>query len=213
MDDYSIHGIDVSHHQQTIDWQKVTQEKIDFAFIKATEGTDHQDTLFSKHWKELQNSKITRGAYHFFSPFSSAKGQAQNFISTVKLKEGDLPPVLDVEIEGKLDEASLRKSVFEWLQIIEVHYKVKPILYTNQKFYMRFFTGGKFDKYPLWIARYRSKTPPFIPFGQKWTFWQYGACGHLNGINGCVDFNVFHGEGAAFDKLLVQSPLTQNKSL
>lgn len=206
MDDYTVQGIDISHHQQHIDWQMVANQGIDFAFVKATEGSEHQDTLFPKFWKGIKSAGITRGAYHYFSPFSPALDQAKHFIKTVKLEKGDLPPVLDAEITGKLNTKTLRKNAIIWLQVIEKHYGVKPIIYTNQKFYLSYFTGDEFDGYPIWIARYNSPyNPPFIPFGRQWSFWQYGDCGHIEGIKGCVDFNVFRGEREKFENLLFQS--------
>ncbi len=219
MDDYAVQGIDISHHQQDIDWKLVAAQEIDFAFVKATEGSDHQDTMFHKFWREIKEAGIKRGAYHFFSPFSPAADQAKHFINTVKLQKGDLPPVLDAEITGKLQNKTLRKNTLTWLQAIEKHYGVKPIIYTNQKFYLSHFTGEEFDGYPIWIARYNStKNPPFIPFGRQWAFWQYGDCGHLEGIKGCVDFNVFRGERQQFENLLYQSAYrdsldAQNKPL
>ena len=219
MDDYAVQGIDISHHQQDIDWKLVAAQEIDFAFVKATEGSEHQDTMFHKFWREIKEAGIKRGAYHFFSPFSPAADQAKHFINTVKLQKGDLPPVLDAEITGKLQNKTLRKNTLTWLQAIEKHYDVKPIIYTNQKFYLSHFTGEEFDGYPIWIARYNSqKNPPFIPFGRQWTFWQYGDCGHLEGIKGCVDFNVFRGERQQFENLLYQSAYrdsldAQNKPL
>lgn len=206
MDDYTVQGIDISHHQRKIDWELVATQGVSFAFVKATEGSEHQDTMFQKFWKEIQSAGIKRGAYHFFSPFSPATDQAAHFIETVQLQKGDLPPVLDVEITGKLQRRTLRENALIWLQEIEKHYGVKPIIYTNQKFYLSHFTGEEFDGYPIWIARYNSpNNPPFIPFGRQWSFWQYGDCGHLKGIKGCVDFNVFRGERQQFENLLYQS--------
>lgn len=219
MDDYAVQGIDISHHQKKIDWKLVASQGIDFAFVKATEGSEHQDTMFQQFWKAIKAAGIKRGAYHFFSPFSSAKGQAQHFIETVTLEKGDLPPVLDVEITGKLQNQTLRENTLIWLRAIEKHYGIKPIIYTNQKFYLSHFTGDEFDGYPIWMARYNSpNNPPFIPFGRQWTFWQYGDCGHMDGIKGCVDFNVFRGERQQFENLLYHSAYrdsldAQNKPL
>ena len=53
MVDYQIHGIDVSHHQVTIDWEEISKQGIDFAFIKATEGGDHMDSLFCQNWTKV----------------------------------------------------------------------------------------------------------------------------------------------------------------
>ncbi len=211
MDDYAVQGIDISHHQQIIDWNKVADQDIDFVFVKATEGSEHQDTLFPKFWNDIKKAGLVRGAYHYFSPYSSAEEQAKHFIQTVQLEKGDLPPVLDVEIMDKDQNASPRQSALRWLQLIEKHYNVKPIIYTYQKFYLAHFTGEEFKDYPIWIARYNSpNNPPFIPFGRHWSFWQYGNCGHLTGIKGCVDFDVFHSDRESFEKLLYQSTSTDS---
>lgn len=209
MTTYDVEGIDISHYQQAVDWQLVASQNIEFAFVKATEGSDHQDTLFAVFWQQIKDAEMVRGAYHYFSPFSSPLDQARHFESIVHLEVGDLPPVLDVEIHGELTKADLQKNTLAWLQEIESHYGIKPILYTNQKYYMMYFAGSEFKEYPLWIARYNSpNNPPNIPIGKEWTFWQYGDCGKLEGIKGCVDFNVFKGNKAAFEKLLYKETLS-----
>ncbi len=40
---YEICGVDVSHYQGDIDWEKMADENIDFAYITATEGSSHVD--------------------------------------------------------------------------------------------------------------------------------------------------------------------------
>ena len=91
-------GIDISKHQPNIDWETLCEEnKPYFVFIKATEGTYVQDKKFKEHWANCKKNNVLRGAYHFFSYFTSGKKQAANFIKMVKLEKGDLPPVLDVE--------------------------------------------------------------------------------------------------------------------
>jgi len=99
---FTIHGIDVSKYQSYIDWPSVKRMKVDnvkigFAFIKATEGLGNVDRQFRRNWSKAGDAKMPRGAYHFFLPTKSGKAQAQNFISTVKLKTGNLPTVLDIE--------------------------------------------------------------------------------------------------------------------
>lgn len=47
---YPVRGIDVSHHQGKIDWQRVQAEDIHFVFIKATEGSSHKDAEFNRNW-------------------------------------------------------------------------------------------------------------------------------------------------------------------
>lgn len=201
---FSIHGIDVSHYQADIAWNEVKamqikKIRIDFSFIKATEGTDGVDDSFESNWRNAKRAGITRGAYHFFNPYKNGKAQARNFIETVTLKPGDLPPVLDIEKTGNLNKENLQQRIAEWLTAVEQHYKIKPIIYTGADFYTNFL-AGKFDDYPLWVAHYLVKDKPRVK--RDWAFWQHNEGGHVNGIDAFVDFNVFNGDSADFRKLL-----------
>jgi lysozyme len=203
---YTIHGIDVSRYQGAIDWEEVKSMeiknvKIGFSFIKATEGVNDEDKRFGRNWKEAKKAGMARGAYHFFNPYRSGKEQAQNFIETVVLSAGDLPPVLDVEQVGSVSKLQLQQRIEDWLQIVEMHYKVKPIIYTGADFYTNNL-AGRFDAYPLWVAHYLVKDKPRV--NREWSFWQHNETGRVNGIITKVDFNVFNGDSTAFKKLLLQ---------
>lgn len=205
-DNYMIHGIDVSRYQQAIAWDEVKkmnvrQIKMGFAFIKATEGENDVDPNFKKNWRAARYNKVTRGAYHFFSAYRSPSKQALNFMKNVTLLPGDLPPVLDVELLVNATPVQLRANVKIWLNIIEEHYNVKPIIYTNADFYNRYL-GKDFDSYPLWVAHYYEQHKPRIK--RPWTFWQHNDRGNVNGIVSKVDFNVFNGDSADFELLLVK---------
>jgi lysozyme len=203
---YEIHGIDVSRFQSYIDWPSVKEMKVQdvqigFAFIKATEGLGNVDKQFKRNWRKAADAGVTRGAYHFFLPTKSGKIQAKNFINTVKLEPGDLPPVLDIEQLYGVKPEKMRKEVQDWLTVVEDYYQVKPIIYTYVNFYTRFLSG-EFDDYPLWAAHYLEKDKPRI--NRPWIFWQHNERGHVNGIRQPVDFNVFNGDRSDFDKLLVK---------
>lgn len=202
---YEIHGIDVSHHQDVIDWSEVKSMNIEdmrlgFAFIKATEGLINVDRMFKRNWYKAGEEGMTRGAYHFFLATKSGKKQADNFISQVTLEPGDLPPVLDVEQLYGVKPKDLKARVKEWLTTIETYYKVKPIIYTNVDFYNHYL-GEEFDEYPLWVAHYLQPEKPRI--NRVWTFWQHSETGRVNGIINKVDFNVFNGDSLAFRQLLL----------
>ncbi len=99
---YEIHGIDVSRYQKNINWDdvksmQVKNIQIGFVFIKATEGINNVDEQFRRNWLQAEEAGLAKGAYHFFIAGKSGKQQANNFIEIVKLRPGDLPPVLDVE--------------------------------------------------------------------------------------------------------------------
>ena len=138
---YEIHGIDISHHQGRIDWDdlkdngSINKCPISFIMIKATEGATQTDENFRDNFFQARENGFTRGAYHFYSVHTPAEQQAYHFIKTVKLENGDLPPVLDVEHKPKdQTDAEFKASVLQWLDLVEKHYRVKPILYTYFKF-------------------------------------------------------------------------------
>ena len=194
---YEIHGIDISHHQGEIDWQElkdngmIDHRPVRFIMIKATEGATRVDERFADNFHQAREYGFTRGAYHFYSVHSEAADQARFFIRHVKLEKGDLPPVLDVEHKPKRQsDADFQQSVKEWLDIVERHYGVKPIVYTYYKFKQRYLSDPQFDAYPYWIAHYYVDS---VEYKGPWKFWQHTDVGQLSGIKGNVDFNIYNG--------------------
>lgn len=192
MTGYEVHGIDVSHYQSYINWDTVAAQDVRFAFMKATEGHTFVDTMFCYNWEQTERAGIKRGAYHFFRPTLNARTQAMNFRDNVTLRTGDLPPVLDVEVIDGASKAEIIIGMQTWLSLTELHYGIRPIIYTNLKFYNKYLVGY-FDEYVMWIARYNDSAQPKLAAGKDWHFWQYGNKGRLKGIKGDVDFNVFSG--------------------
>jgi lysozyme len=180
---------------------EVKDVKIGFSFMKATEGLTRVDRQFKRNWRKAEEVKIARGAYHFFLANKSGKAQAENFIRTVKLGEGDLPPVLDIEQLYGVKPAKMRAEIKEWLQVVEDHYDVRPIIYTSVSFYDDYL-GEEFDDYPLWVAHYKERNKPRIK--RRWIFWQHSEEGRVNGILSRVDFNVFNGDSSDFEDLLIK---------
>ncbi|MEG2514052.1 MAG: glycoside hydrolase family 25 protein [Bacteroidaceae bacterium] len=206
---YEVHGIDISHFQGQIDWQQLSNVQslkfpISFVFMKATEGGDLKDETFEQNFKSAREHGFIRGAYHFFNPKTSAQKQADFFINTVKLDTGDLPPVLDVEKIGDLNQKSLKAELRIWLNSVEQHYKVRPILYTSYKFKTKYLSDTVFDTYPYWIAHYYVDS---VKYQGKWQFWQHTDVGSIKGIPESVDLNIFNG---TFDELS-QMTIGKNK--
>lgn len=191
MENYEVHGIDVSHYQGEIDWEKVRAQDIQFAFVKVTEAGGFEDKQFCRNWDGMRKAGIKRGAYHFFRPQVAVKAQVDNYIKNVNLQKGDFPPVLDVEVFDGIPKVKLIRAMREWLYAVELNYNIKPIIYTNLKFYNKNL-AGHFNDYPLWIARYNTRQPR-LANNEDWLFWQYGDKGRIDGIDGLVDFNVFNG--------------------
>ena len=205
---YEVRGVDVSHYQGNIDWKKLAGEDIDFAFIKATEGSGHVDTGFYENWEAANATELKVGAYHFFSFDSPAETQAQLYIDTVGDLSGNLIPVVDIEFYGDKfsnppDEEDLVKELKTMLTLLEAEYGVKPMVYTTYTFYYKYL-AGELDGYPLWIRNVYFS--PNLDMRGKWTFWQYTDQAVLNGYSGAeenIDLNVFYGSLEDLDEYVI----------
>ncbi len=191
---YTVHGIDISHHNRRINWKRVRAVRgnglrLQFVFLKATEGATRQDDAFKTNWAAARKAGMRRGAYHFFHPRRDAQKQADNFIQHVTLEPGDFVPVLDAEIERGLSEAEIVAGLKTWLDAVEAHYQARPMIYTNPHFYKKYI-AGHFDDYPLWIADYSSKSLKNYD-SRRLYLWQHSQNGRIDGIPGQVDVNVF----------------------
>ncbi len=205
-DGFEVRGIDISHYQDRIDWSRVRNAQIKgkplrFVLIKATEGVSMIDENFNENFYQAHQNDLIRGAYHFFIPDANAAQQARFFMKQVHAEPGDLPPILDVEKAGMLSAQQLRKAVHTWLDIVERHYGMKPILYTGYRFKMQYLNDGTFDAYPYWIAHYYVDR---LEYKGPWTFWQYTDVGHIDGIGGYVDCNIFNGSLQQLQALTLQ---------
>jgi len=187
-------GFDVSHFQGDIDWSQIDSVEnkfpLKFVLIRATAGNDRKDSEFDENWIGAKKHLFIRGAYHYYRPNENSIEQANLFIKTVKLQKGDLPPVLDIEKlpkEQSID--SLKVGLKRWLKKVEEHYKVKPIIYTGERYYEDFLKE-EFKGYTFWIANYNF----FVENIQEdWTFWQFTEKATIKGINERVDLNIYNG--------------------
>lgn len=191
-----VRGIDISHHQGEVNWEKLKESRIQgapvsFVFVKATEGSTLWDENFNQNFFNAKKNNIIRGAYHYFSPYSSASNQAKFFCKMVQLEEKDLPPVLDIEEKGTMTKKQLQKEALTWLRIVEKHYGVTPILYTGYKFKMDNLNSSDFDRYPYWIAHYYVDS---LEYKGAWMFWQHTDAGKIDGVRENIDLNIFNGD-------------------
>lgn len=182
----SIGGIDVSHYQGSINWREVAKERnIHYAYIKATEGTNLVDNTYHTNLRGARKAGLRVGAYHFFNPNANAREQFRNFSTVVKLKEQDLIPIIDIEHRGKSPLPEFRNRLKQFLQMVERHYGVRPILYTSRDFYNKYLSGP-FTHYKYMIARYHPDIPQLCD-NAAFVMWQYSATSRIPGIRGNVD--------------------------
>lgn len=213
---YGKYGIDVSHYQGNIVWNKLNGDslpnKVFFIVVKATQGKSLVDNMFAKNFKEAKKNGYVVGAYHFYSQAVDPESQAKNFIDHVPLKKGDIMPVLDIErnclgncattpdfLEPKNE---IIKNIKTFIKIIEEHYKTKIIIYTGEAFYRDNLQEDFKDQF-FWIASYSKNIPKCFsvgvidprtnPCGSSMKgCWQYSQNGQMKGISGTVDINYMN---------------------
>lgn len=200
-----VFGLDVSQYQGQIEWEKakIVEDtfQLQFVFIRATAGKDKLDSRFHENWKNAKAANFICGAYHYYRPNENSLLQAENFIKHVRLKKGDFPPVLDIENLPKVQSMdSLKVGLKRWLKKVENHYKIKPIIYSGEK-YFNDFLEDEFKGYTFWIANYNF----FVEdCKDHWTFWQFTEKGSVPGINGNVDLNIYNGTPKMMNYLRIQ---------
>ena len=219
-----IYGIDISRHQHEkgrkrfgINWKQLRITSLDqrhpsggqtfpvsFVYIKSTEGTTIRNRYFMSDYAKAKQQGLHVGAYHFFSLKTPALAQATYFVNSTLFRQGDFPPVLDVEptdaqIEAIGGDEVLMQRIRIFMDYVEKRTHMRPILYVNQMFINKHMQNAADIKqnYNVWIARYGEYKPDV-----KLVYWQLSPDGRVNGITGPVDINVFNGYQGQWDEFL-----------
>lgn len=181
------YGVDVSHHQGPIDWQRVAGDGILFAYIKASEGSSFVDPRFGANWTGAGEAGIGRGAYHFFSLCSPGATQARNFLEVVP-GQHELPPAIDLEISPdcleRPDAAVVRRELGAFIELVERDLEDETILYVGDDFEAAYPIVTPIDR-PRWRLRFLLRPP-----GNDWRVWQVGSVARIEGIEGPVGLDV-----------------------
>ena len=178
------HGFDLSHHNKNVKWDKLTNAQ--FVYLKATEGTWFKDPKFNTYRNSAKKHNIKVGAYHFMRPNRTGKQQF-NYFKTVVGDNIDLIPVLDIEVPGISN-----KDIKEFIAECEKHYGVKPMIYANQKYYIKHSNAIKDCKW--WMAHYRPSKQ------QNYAIWQFTDKKRIGGQ--MVDHNYINSKYTIHDFIL-----------
>lgn len=193
---YPVHGVDISRWNRDINWPVAQAAGVSFAFIKATEGGDHIDPEFQRHWSDARRAGVPRGAYHFWYHCRSGAEQARWFMENVPREAGALPPVLDLEwprsrnCPTRPDGDHVRREATVFLDMLERHYGQRPVVYTTPDFYKDTDLGRL--RAEFWLRAVADHPSNVYP-GQRWSFWQHTGTGVIRGFTGEVDINAFVG--------------------
>jgi lysozyme len=187
---FPLRGIDVSHHQETVDWIKVAADDVGFAYIKLSEGGDHRDSQYVRNIEGARSAGLPVGAYHFFTFCRPGIDQADNFVGALSGRSMDLPLAVDLEFVGNCSrrpsQSELAQELEAFLRVVEDHTGRPAIYYVTNEFLDAY--GPAIPPRQLWIRSILSE-----PSQTGWVIWQYHPAGRISGINGNVDLNVMGG--------------------
>lgn len=229
-------GIDVSHYQGIVNWDKVKASGKSFAIIKATEGTTTVDPKFETNYNGAKAAGMHIGAYHFLRAQTvlEAVAEAKFFLTTIKGKQFDYPLICDAEWHAKdskgktivLSKQLQTDVVCAFLDVLEAagYY---AMLYTNPQWLINYLDKSRLTKYDIWLAHWGTTetNKHKITHG----IWQYDvlgtaedvaqkratSVGNVPGINTAVDVDVAYKDyttiikNAGLNHLNETTPTTQ----
>lgn len=190
----NVLGLDVSHHNGKVDWEKVAAAGYKFVYLKLTEGKSYIDNTTYNNYIAAKNAGLRVGFYHFAHPNNDPVAEVDFFLKKLGDMKADLPHCLDLEESKGLSKAKITAFALKWMDYLQQKTGITPILYTGYSFLNNF--TNTVAKYPLWVARYSGSnrvkgfnSPGSSTIWRSWAMFQYTDSGKVSGINGNVDIN------------------------
>jgi GH25 family lysozyme M1 (1,4-beta-N-acetylmuramidase) len=196
----ALQGVDVAAYQhpdgQAIDWKRVARSGIQFAAIKATEGTYYQNPFALTDLAQAKAAGLSVIAYEFAVPngnggSASPQAQADYLVKYLDSAGGPLPPImLDIEYNpyGEvcygLSQSAMRSWIAHFSDEIQARTGENPIIYGPGPWWQE-CTGStsRFSQFPLWVPDWTTASSPTItPGWHTYGFWQYSSVGVVRGI-------------------------------
>jgi lysozyme len=193
---------DYSQFQERVNWN-IAAEKLDGAWIRATQGMDDVDDKLFENVEGSSRKDLYRGFYHVYKSAYTGIGQGKFFLNHLPAQY-ELPCIIDVEIPDTIGNFSeYERRLRELLLYVEVHTGKRPLIYTNYDFWTNNLSGRLWaSQYSLFIAFY-GNYPPLIPADwSNWLFWQYTDSGDgptYGASSTHIDLDRFNGNRKQFE--------------
>ncbi len=193
-------GIDVSAHQDAIDWQAVASDGIDFAMLRVgyrgygSEGRLNVDDMFFANYEGATAAGLKVGVY-FFSQATTpdeAREEACFLLDQISGLRISYPIAYDWEA---IDYDTARTDGMTTEQISDCaaafcdeisQHGHRVLVYFNRELGYFDYDLSKLQDYHFWLAEYLA-APTFV---YDFKIWQYSKEGAVRGVNGNVDLNL-----------------------
>lgn len=195
---YTRRGLDVSEHQEAIDWETVRAAGFDFAFIRIgyrgyTTGDIYEDDYARENLAGAKAAGLDVGVY-FYAQATNAEEAAEEAKWCLDYLDGenlDLPVVYDWEYVGgdsrtaNMDKATLTECVRTFCDAVEDG-GYESMVYFNPHVGNDLLDLKQLQQYPWWLAQYKDA----MDYPYKVDIWQYTEEGSVPGIKGDVDIDL-----------------------
>lgn len=193
----SIKGIDVSSFQGVIDWEKVKNDGVEFAFIRVglrgdTEGKLMLDSKFEDNIKGATDAGIDVGVYFYTQAISKEEAveEAEFVLEAIEPYEITYPIAFDIEDNKGGRNASLTMEEYTDItrSFVDTISKsgYNPMIYGNLRTMFYMIDQSLFEDVNKWFAYYNKEL--YYPY--DFAIWQYSSTGTVDGIDGMVDLNI-----------------------
>ena len=198
----SVLGIDVSEHQEVIDWQQVKDSGVEFVMIRVgwrgyTQGELFADTLAQTHYAGAKAAGLKVGAYIFSQATTPEEGieEANYLLAQTKDWDIDMYLALNWEHVGEenrtaaVDARALTDITKAFCQAV-TKAKKRPMVYFDSYLASSRLYLDELTEYPFWLAQYNTE----MAFDYPVKMWQYTCTGRVSGIDEDVDLNRYYTE-------------------
>lgn len=188
----SRQGIDISHHDGKIDWQKVKSWGADFVILRVGYRGYHSgkiriDRRFHENIKGALDAGLEVGVYIFAQAITEEEAieEAIFVLQEIKDYEIALPVVYDPESipwdDARTDGVSKKQFTKNARAFCETVRDAgyKPMIYMNMLWQAFQLDLEELSEFDVWYAGYEKF--PQTPYA--FSFWQYSCMGIVDGIN------------------------------
>lgn len=187
-----IKGIDISHWNSCIDFDKVKASGIDFVIIKAG-GSDkgfYTDSKFRENYEKAKAAGLYVGAYYFagkkFRGMEAGIAEAQRFIDILKGLKFEYPVFIDIEAQENRYKEEITDAAVAFCNMLESAGYYVGIYASDISGFKDKLNHERIKSYAHWVARYGNEPEVCKEYG----IWQYSSKGSVNGISGSVNMDI-----------------------
>ena len=176
-----IFGIDLSHHNGAVDFNKVKAAGVQFVILRcgyastSNRNSYGKDKKFEEYYSAAKSAGLAIGTY-FYSMCNSketGKAEADFILKTIAGKTFEYPVWLDVENTSNLNSVNketMTDAVETCLETIKAAgYKVG--IYTGVYIARDNLVQSRIDKYDVWIAQWANS----CSYSGNLCMWQFGG--------------------------------------